>query len=126
MKAFTIPTAKNLDTGEVREIRVDPHVYTSVADWKPIAPEKFVGLLHTYKTQDHNLDEFGHGLMHAKAFHLGGRCTAVIHYSVKEQDSPVSSPVLMTITYEDSKKVICFAALHYGLEAEGQVGTTHQ
>lgn len=120
MKTFARNIARNLETG--KEIDLDraipPQVYTSVSDWKPIAPEKFVALLHAYKTQDQNLDEWGNGQMSTKALHLGPRCNAVVHYSVKEEGSGVSSPVLMTITYEDSKRVICFAHLTYGLEKE--------
>ena len=121
MKTFSRNIATNLDTGKQTDLdaAIPPQVYTSVADWKPIAPEKFVALLHAYMTQDQNLDQWGHGQMSTKALHLGPRCNAVIHSSVKDgTGGGVFSPVLMTITYEDSKRVICFAHLTYGLEAE--------
>lgn len=120
MKRFDDVIATRVEDGKETNLTkaIPPQVYTSVADWKPIPPDKFIALLHAYQTQDQNLDRFGHCLMHQQAHHLGPRCNGVIHYTVKEQDSPVSSPVLMTITYEDTKKVICFAHLHYGMEAE--------
>lgn len=111
-------TATDVKTGVTRTIDIPPQVYTSVHDWKPIVPERFVALLHTYQTQDRNLDNFNHGLMHQTGYRLDRSTNAVIHYTVKEIDSSVSSPVLMTVTYETTGKVICFASLTYGLEAD--------
>lgn len=118
MRKLTVPTAKNLQTGEVKEIWVDPHLYTSVSDWKPVTPERFVALLHEYHTQDRSIDDYGHGVMSTTSYHLDSVTTAVIHYVPKEQGSPVSSPVLMTVTYAHTGKVVCFASLRYGSEAE--------
>jgi len=48
-------TAKNVDTGETREIPFDAHAATSVADWKPVPPERFAQLIHHYTTQDQSI-----------------------------------------------------------------------
>jgi hypothetical protein len=125
MKAFEIPTVTDQD-GKTRNIEIDPHVYTSVSDWKPIAAERFVELLHRYTTMDKNLDRFGHGLMSQTAFHLSKGVNAVIHYSVKTDGSPVSQPVLMTMNYEDSKRLVHFASIFNGIEAEDNEGRPPQ
>lgn len=117
MKDLKIPTARNLATGEEKSIDIDPRFYTSVHEWKPVPPERFIQLLHQYQCEDQNSDEYGNGLMHAKAFKLDRETTAIIHYSVKSMGSPVSSPVLMTIDSSNMGKVICFASLRHGREA---------
>lgn len=96
--------------------RVPPQMYTSVHQWKPVQPERFAQLMHHYSTQDENLDDFLNGLMSTKSFHLDATATATIWYTVKEEGSPVSSPVLMTMSYSNGK-VLCFASTTYGLEA---------
>ncbi len=121
-KRLTVPTARKKDptTGEWgpdTPINVDPHAYTSVHDWKPIPFDKFVWLLHAYGMQPEATDEFGHSAMHTTMRHLSRGVTSIIHYIPKEAGSAVSSPVLMTLSYE-SGKVICFASLSYGREVD--------
>jgi hypothetical protein len=113
------PVARNLSTGEAREMRVDPHLYTSVIDWKPIPVEQYVTLLHDYQTLDQAIDDYGGGVMSTKAFAMGGDTTVVITYLPKAEGSPVSSPVLMTIRNEKTLKAICFASLRYGIVVDG-------
>jgi len=113
-----VPVATNVATGETREIYVDPHVYTSVVDWKPIPAEQFAALLHDYQTLDESIDRFGHGQMHTTAFRQSRDTTVIITYIPKSEGDPVSSPVLMTIRNERTLKLICFASLRYGLVAE--------
>lgn len=121
MKDFKIPTARNLETGEEKSIDIDPRSYTSVHEWKPVPPERFAQLLHQYQCDDHNSDDYGNGLMHAKAFKLDRETTAIIHYSIKRPGSSIASPVLMTIDSSKMGKVICFASLLHGREAPESV-----
>lgn len=111
--------AKNLDTGE--EINLDdkipPHVYTSVHQWRPIAPDRFVQMLHAYQCEDRALDEFNHGKMTSKGLNLDATAEAQIFYIPKEVGSPVSSPVLMTMRDGETGKVTCFASTRYGVMA---------
>lgn len=117
MKDLKIPTATEVATGKEKSIDIEPRFYTSVHEWKPVAPERFAQLLHKYKTMDDNLDDYGNGLMLSKASKLDRDTTAVIHYSAKYPGGSVFSPVLMTIEYSSKGKVICFASLMHGLEA---------
>lgn len=116
MKKFDDVIATDVASGKETNLSkaIPPQVYTSVADWKPIQSDKFVAKLHQFQTLDRNLSRHGNGLMSIKAHHLGPRCTGIIHYSVKTDGSPVSQPVLMSLTYEDIGKVICFEHLKYG------------
>lgn len=114
-------TSKNLSTGVTTIVDVDPHVYTSVHQWRPISAERFVALLHEYMSEDRALDDFNHGKMHSTGYNLDRTAEAQIFYIPKEADSPISSPVLMTMRDGDSGKVICFASTRYGKLA-GQIG----
>lgn len=117
MKDLKIPTARNLETGEEKSIDIDPRFYTSVHEWKPVPPERFIQLLHQYQCDDHNIDDFGNSLMHSKAFKLDRETTAIIHYSVKYPGTGIGMPVLMTIDSSKMGKVISFASLLHGREA---------
>ena len=108
--------ARNVSTGEERVIAVDPAVYTSVHQWKPVTPERFVQLLHGYSTDDVALDDFNHGLMSSMSYHLGRSAEVTIWYVPKEAGSPVSSPVLMTMTAPGGK-TLCFSSTQFGVEA---------
>ena len=114
--AYKLDEAGNrIQPGINLDERVPPQVYTSVDQWKPIQPDRFVSLLHQYSTMDKNLDDYLNGLMSSKSFHLSPTTTATIWYMVKEEGSPVSSPVLMTMSYTNGK-VICFSSTTYGLD----------
>lgn len=102
---------------EEKTLNVDPKVYTSVHDWKPVQPERFLFLMHAYHMLEEASDEWGHGKIRGDTYHLSGGVTSIIYYVPKDPGSPVSSPVLMSLSYE-SGKVICFASLTYGMEAE--------
>lgn len=118
MRSLTVPTARNLTTGETRQIAVDPHVYTSVHQWKPVTPERFLALLHQYTTHDWSIDEFGNGEMSTKSMHLDHQTTATIHYQPKSTGDCVSMPVLMTMEYGGSKaRFLAFASTQNGFEA---------
>lgn len=119
MKPIIDLTAKDMKTGEVKTISIDPRVYMSVSDWKPVTPESFAILMHSYQTQDANRDEFGNGLMSSKVLRLDRETMAVIHYSVKDEGSPVSSPVLMTLFSVGGKNPVCFSSLRHGFGATG-------
>lgn len=108
--------ARNVETGKETNLDelIPPQVYTSVADWKPVTPEQFVHLLHGYSTEDKSLDDFNHGLMTATSLILDPTTNCTIWYVPKEVDSPVSSPVLMTMNTVGSNKVVCFASTKYG------------
>lgn len=116
MRKLSIPTAKNLATGEVKQINVDPHVYTSVHQWIPIPAEKFAELMHHYTTSDPAVDDFGNSQMHFKSMHLAQGVTATIHYLPKGVGDPVSTPVLMSMSYASGKRVY-FASLLSGVMA---------
>jgi hypothetical protein len=97
----------------------DAHFYTSVHQWKPIQTDRFTQLLFDYGAEPQNTDDFGNGLMITKAFQLDRATHAIIHYSRKHVESPIRSPVLMMIRYGGSKpKIITFASLIYGIEAD--------
>ena len=114
MRKLEIPTAKNLTTGEVKQINVDPHVYTSVHQWIPITPDKFAELLHGYTTSDPAINDFGHGEMSFRSMHLGEGVLATIHSIPRSVGDNVGSAVLMSLSYATGKRVF-FASLRYGV-----------
>lgn len=91
----------------------EAHLNTSVADWKPAPPERFVRLLHTYEVEC--CDEHGHEALTQTAFKHDHETTGVIYYMPKSGKRPdiVSSPVLLTIRFA-SGKVMCFESTNFG------------
>lgn len=97
---------------------------TSVADWKPATPERFIKLLHTYEVEC--CDEHGHEALTQTAFKQDHETTGVIFYMPKRGKRPdaVSSPVLLTIRFSNGK-VMCFESTKYGagkLQEVAEVG----
>ena len=115
MKTPQPSIARDLTTGKETNLTeaIPPHVYTSVADWKPVPHTQFAELLHEYMSSDSALDEFNHGRMHTTGYNLDRETEVHIHYIPKSPGDAVSSPVLMTMKRRDMA-VLCFASTKYG------------